>query len=145
MQECIRRAIEDAAISPKDIDAINGHLTSTGMCPTEINNWAESLDRKGEDFPYINSLKSMTGHCLAAAGSIESVASVLQIEQGFVFGNINNEDVHPDIQEIVSVSKIPSDTIEFPVNVLAKASFGFGDVNGCIFLYYLQRELHCPL
>jgi len=132
VQECISRAIKDAAIHPDEIDTINGHLTSTGMCPTEIKNWAESLGRKGEDFPYINSLKSMTGHCLAAAGSIESVASVLQIKEGFVFGNINNENVHPDIQELVGVSKIPSKTIDFPIQVMAKASFGFGDVNGCI-------------
>jgi 3-oxoacyl-(acyl-carrier-protein) synthase len=132
VQECIRRAIQDAAISPSDIDTINGHLTSTGMCPTEIKNWAESLNRKGKNFPYINSLKSMTGHCLAAAGSIESVASILQIEQGFVFGNINNDTLHPEVKTIVDSSRIPRSTIKTPIEILAKASFGFGDVNGCI-------------
>ena len=132
VQQCIQRAVEDAGISPSDIDTINGHLTSTGMCPTEIKNWTESLNRRGVDFPYINSLKSMTGHCLAAAGSIESVASVLQIKLGFIFGNINNDTIHPDILELVNEDKIPSKTLTQEVNIVAKASFGFGDVNGCI-------------
>jgi len=132
VQQCIKRAVEDAGISPDDIDTINGHLTSTGMCPTEIKNWTESLNRRGVGFPYINSLKSMTGHCLAAAGSIESVASVLQIKQGFIFGNINNENIHPDILELVNEDKIPSKTLTQEVNIVAKASFGFGDVNGCV-------------
>ena len=132
VQECIKRALKDANIHPNDIDAINGHLTSTGMCPTEVKNWVESLDRRGEDFPYINSLKSMTGHCLAAAGSIESVASVLQMKEGFVFGNLNNDKLHPDIVDLVHPSKIPSKTVKLSIEVLAKASFGFGDVNGCI-------------
>lgn len=132
VQECIQRAVIEAGIEAAEIDVINGHLTSTGMCPTEIKNWAESLGRKENEFPYINSLKSMTGHCLAAAGSIESVASVLQIKEGFIFGNLNNDNVHPEIQELVNINKIPSKTLNYPVNIIAKASFGFGDVNGCI-------------
>ena len=114
VQECIKRALKDANIHPNDIDAINGHLTSTGMCPTEVKNWVESLDRRGEDFPYINSLKSMTGHCLAAAGSIESVASVLQMKEGFVFGNLNNDKLHPCLlytspsPRDLSTSRMPS-------------------------------------
>lgn len=132
VQQCIKTAMEDAGVKGEDIDAINGHLTATGMCPTEIKNWSESLNLKGADFPYINSLKSLTGHCLAAAGSIESVASVLQIQEGFVFGNSNNNVIHPDITAIVAPNKIPSNTQNYKINILAKASFGFGDVNGCI-------------
>lgn len=132
VQECIKRAVKNAGIDPNEIDTINGHLTSTGMCPTEITNWTLSLGRKASDFPYINSLKSMTGHCLAAAGSIESVASVLQIKQGFIFGNLNNDTIHPEILALVDKDKVPSKTLEYPVKVVAKASFGFGDVNGCV-------------
>ena len=139
VQQCIKRAIEDAGIDNDAIDAINGHLTSTGMCPTEIKNWSESLRRQGKDFPYINSLKSMTGHCLAAAGSIESVASVLQIKQNFIFGNTNNENIHPDIKELVHPEKIPSITMVKDINIVAKASFGFGDVNGCIIYKKFQN------
>jgi 3-oxoacyl-[acyl-carrier-protein] synthase-1 len=132
VQQCIKNAISNSGISAKDIDAINGHLTATTKDSLEIENWTKALDRNGTDFPYINSLKSMTGHCLSAAGSIESVATVLQLQQGFVFGNINCEDIHPEITELIDSSKIPLKTIETKLNIIAKASFGFGDVNACI-------------
>lgn len=134
VQKCITDAIKNAGISANDIDAINGHLTATTKDSLEIKNWTEALNRKGSDFPYINSLKSMVGHCLSAAGSIESVASVLQIHHGFVFPNCNCEDLHPEISELVDASRIPQKSINKTIHILAKASFGFGDVNGCVIL-----------
>jgi len=134
VQRCITDAILNAGITSKEIDAINGHLTATTKDSLEIENWTKALDRKGNDFPYINSLKSMTGHCLSAAGSIESVAAVLQLHEGFIFGNKNTEDLHPEIAALIDPSKIPLKTIDFKPAVIAKASFGFGDVNACIIL-----------
>jgi 3-oxoacyl-(acyl-carrier-protein) synthase len=52
-----------------EVDTINGHLTATSKDSLEIENWSEALGRSGIKFPYINSLKSMIGHCLSAAGS----------------------------------------------------------------------------
>ena len=132
VQKCIVDAIKDAEISPNEIDAINGHLTATIKDPTEIENWTKALNRKDDEFPYINSLKSMVGHCLAAAGAIESVATVLQLKHQFVFPNINCEDVHPDIIKLINKEKIPTEMIHKELNIIAKASFGFGDVNGCV-------------
>ena len=132
VQKCIANAMKDSEISPEKIDAINGHLTATIKDPTEIGNWTKALNRKGADFPYINSLKSMVGHCLAAAGSIECVATVLQLKHQFVFPNINCEDIHPEISKLIEPSKIPTESVKTELNVIAKASFGFGDVNGCV-------------
>jgi 3-oxoacyl-(acyl-carrier-protein) synthase len=132
VQRCIVDAIHNAGISSNDIDAINGHLTATTKDTLEIKNWTEALQRNGIDFPYINSLKSIVGHCLSAAGSIESVASVLQIYHGFVFPNSNCEDLNPNITALINASKIPQKIIEKEINIVAKASFGFGDVNGCV-------------
>ena len=132
VQKCIRDAIVDAGIAPAEIDAINGHLTATSKDSLEIENWTKALHRKGADFPYINSLKSQVGHCLAAAGAIEAVASVLQIKDQFVFPNINCEDVHPEISELISSDRIPIKMIEKNMNIVVKASFGFGDVNACV-------------
>ncbi|MEG1026596.1 MAG: beta-ketoacyl-[acyl-carrier-protein] synthase family protein [Flavobacterium sp.] len=134
VQRCITDAINNSGISAVDIDAINGHLTATTKDSLEIENWTKALDRKGNDFPYINSLKSMTGHCLSAAGSIESIAAILQIHEGFIFGNINCDDLHPEITALIDPSKIPLKTIEISPTIIAKASFGFGDVNACIIL-----------
>lgn len=76
----------------------------------------------------------MVGHCLSGAGSIESVAAVLELHQGFVFPNINCEDLQPDILSIVDISRIPQELIHTDLNIIAKASFGFGDVNACVVL-----------
>lgn len=132
VQKCILNAIENAGIHANQIDAINGHLTATSKDSLEIQNWSEALKRNGLEFPYINSLKSMVGHCLSGAGSIESVASVLQLHHGFIFPNINCDDLHPEISAMIDESKIPKKLIETNIQILAKASFGFGDVNGCV-------------
>ncbi|ARV06991.1 beta-ketoacyl-ACP synthase [Polaribacter sp. SA4-10] len=132
VQKCITDALLDSDISSAEIDVINGHLTATSKDGLEIENWTNALQRKGADFPYINSLKSMVGHCLAAAGAIESVASVLQIKEQFVFPNINCEDIHPEISELIDAQKIPTKIIEKDIDIIAKASFGFGDVNACV-------------
>lgn len=132
VQKCISKALVNANISADKIDVINGHLTATSKDALEIENWTRALQRKKNGFPYINSLKSQVGHCLAASGAIESVASVLQIKHQFVFPNINCEDVHPEILELISEDKIPQKRIKKEINILAKASFGFGDVNACV-------------
>lgn len=132
VQRCIKKALEESGVRAQDIDSINGHLTGTAMDPIEIKNWSEALNRKGEDFPLINTLKGVTGHCLSAAGSIECVASVLQLKNNFFFGNANSENLHPAIEKIISRKKVPVETLEISLKTMAKASFGFGDVNAVV-------------
>ncbi len=134
VQKCIKNAIIDAGVSSNEIDLINGHLTATSKDALEIENWAKALQRKGDDFPHINSLKSMIGHCLSAAGAIESVASVIQLKEQFIFPNINCEDIHPEISKMIAKDKIPQKLVKKEINIIAKASFGFGDVNACVIL-----------
>jgi len=131
VQRCIKGAMADANITPDEIDAINGHLTATFADPGEVKNWSRALNRDPQDFPYINSTKSMIGHCLGAAGAIECVAVVLQLHNGFLHPSVNCEDVHPEIQ--VFADKIPHKVMEYPdLKIIAKACFGFGDVNSCL-------------
>ncbi|MBL0056297.1 MAG: beta-ketoacyl-[acyl-carrier-protein] synthase family protein [Chitinophagaceae bacterium] len=133
VQRCIRSAVKDAGIRAEEIDLINGHLTATSKDTNEIRNWCEALNRKGSDFPYVHSLKGMTGHCLAAAGAIESVAALLGLKHDFLFPSVNCEDLHPDIASLIDEGKVPHHLIENnKLQVIAKASFGFGDVNACI-------------
>lgn len=132
VQKCITDALHDAGISGKVIDAINGHLTATTKDAEEITNWSKALEREGSDFPFINSLKGMTGHCLSASGSIEAVATVLQLHKGFLFPNVNCEEIHPDILKVIDTECIPRKRKYVTLNCVAKASFGFGDVNACL-------------
>lgn len=127
---CIQKSIDMAGISASNIDLINGHLTATMADPLEINNWQTALNCKPSEFPLINSTKSLIGHTLGAAGAIESVASILQLAHGFVHGSINCEDLHFKLEPF-SYS-IVHKTKKLDLNIVAKASFGFGDVNACL-------------
>lgn len=134
VQKCIESSILDAGIQAKDLNTINGHLTATKMDATEIENWKSSLKIPSENFPYINSLKGMIGHPLAAAGSIELVASILQIHHDFIFGNLNLNVLHKDIEAKLPNDVFPKKSFKSKVNYLMKASFGFGDVNAAVIL-----------
>jgi 3-oxoacyl-(acyl-carrier-protein) synthase len=139
VQRCVQKAMLDANISSNDIDAINGHLTATFADPYEIKNWSEALEKEPDQFPYINSTKSMIGHCLGATGAIETIASVLELNDSFLHPSINCEDVHPDIEKFEG-SIVRELKQNLNLNIIAKASFGFGDVNSCLILKKWNKE-----
>jgi len=130
VQRCVQTALARAGLEPGAITAINGHLTATFADPVEINNWSRALGRGPDTFPFVNSTKSMIGHGLGAAGGLECVAAVLEVYKGFLHPSINCEDLHPEI--LPFARSIVRETMELEVDILAKSSFGFGDVNGCL-------------
>ncbi len=131
VRRCVKAALADSGIGPREIDAINGHLTATGADPSEVEAWAASLERAPGELPTITSTKSMIGHALGAAGAIESVACIQMLRGGYVHPSINCEDVHPKIEPYAG--SIPHSLRELPeLTTIVKASFGFGDVNACV-------------
>jgi len=134
VQRCITMALKESGVKKEDVEVINAHLTATTKDTLEIENWTAALGRSGKDFPYINSIKGMIGHCISAAGSIECVASVLQLAEGFIFPNVNCEDLHPEITDIIDESRIATKSIRTDIRKIIKANFGFGDVNACLVL-----------
>ena len=132
VRQCLKMAISNANIHPHEVDLISGHLTATKFDPNEIQAWADVLQRKKTEFPFIHSLKSMIGHCLSAAGSIESVAAILQLYKHFIHPSINCEDPHPDILDCISPNCIPQKLLNVKPRTIAKCSFGFGDINSCV-------------
>ncbi len=131
VQRCIKGAVAMAGIRPEQIGAINGHLTATFADPHEVANWQKALELAPDKMPLLHSTKSLIGHTLGAAGGIECVTSVLELHHGFVHGSINCDDLHPQLTAFAS--RIPHRTVEVPdLKIIAKASFGFGDVNGCV-------------
>ncbi|MCZ4225199.1 beta-ketoacyl-[acyl-carrier-protein] synthase family protein [Pedobacter rhodius] len=132
VQRCIKLAIESSGIRSDAIEVVNGHLTATSKDALEIENWKNALGASSGNFPYINSLKGMIGHCISASGSIECVASILELYEGFIFPNINCEDLNPEISSMIDKNRIPQKLIHNQFDILAKASFGFGDINACV-------------
>ncbi|MFV2072556.1 MAG: beta-ketoacyl synthase [Thermoanaerobaculales bacterium] len=131
VRRCVQSALADAGIGGDEIDAINGHLTATGADAGEVASWADALGREPGGLPVITSTKSMIGHCLGAAGAIESVACIAMLEGGFVHPSINCEDVHPEIEPYRgSIPHARRDLTE--LQTIIKAGFGFGDVNACV-------------
>jgi 3-oxoacyl-(acyl-carrier-protein) synthase len=131
VRRCIRSAVAMAGIRSEEIDAINGHLTATYADPLEVESWSVALGLPPSKMPLLHATKSLIGHALGAAGGIECVASILELDQGFVHGSLNCEDLHPALAAYSD--RIPHSTVLLPkMTVMAKASFGFGDVNACI-------------
>jgi 3-oxoacyl-(acyl-carrier-protein) synthase len=130
VERCIRAALADGAIDPDRIDVVNGHLTATGADPREVASWSRALGRGPGRLPLLTATKSMIGHALGAAGGIECVGSVLMTERGFVHASRNSEDVHPEIEAFADA--IVHETRVMPVGAVAKAGFGFGDVNAVV-------------
>jgi 3-oxoacyl-(acyl-carrier-protein) synthase len=131
MRRCISGALSGAGVDPREIDYINGHLTSTAGDLDEVRSLVAALGREGEEFPWVNSTKSLIGHALGAAGSIESVATALQLHEGFLHISANSEDVHPEIAGIESKIVRSGRSSGAPHTAL-KTSFGFGDANVCL-------------
>jgi 3-oxoacyl-(acyl-carrier-protein) synthase len=127
---CIQAALADGGVDAEEIDAINGHLTATGADPREIASWSSALGRGPGSLPLLTATKSLIGHALGAAGGIECAASVLMVERGFVHASLNCEDVHPEIEPFAGA--IAHETRALPLRAIAKAGFGFGDVNAVV-------------
>jgi 3-oxoacyl-(acyl-carrier-protein) synthase len=130
IQRCVLQGLETARTSPAEIDYINGHLTGTGGDPKEIRCISAALGRPLQDMPWVNSTKSMIGHGLAASGSMESIATIMQLVHGFIHPSINCEDFHPEILELAP--RVPQAAIAAQCQTALKTSFGFGDVNSCV-------------
>jgi 3-oxoacyl-[acyl-carrier-protein] synthase II len=124
----IRKALEDAGIAPCEIDYINAHGTSTPE-----NDKMEYLSLKAvlgdhlEKVP-ISSNKSMIGHTLIAAGSVEAVFSLLTLQTGILPPTINYDEPDPNIP----LDVVPNAARAAPVKTVLSNSFGFGGQNACV-------------
>ena len=136
----LTKSLPGDSISSEEIDAVNGHLTATYADPLEILSWAAALNREPKNFPYVNSTKSMIGHCLGAAGSIETITSILELQGGFLHPSINCEDIHPKLEPFTD--RIIREYMDYPeLGTIAKASFGFGDVNSCLIIKKWENSM----
>lgn len=123
-------ALEDAAIKPEGIDYINTHGTSTpvGDVP-EVRAIMQVFGKQAYKLN-ISSTKSMTGHCLGAAGAIEAIACIKSIITGIVPPTINHFTDDPELDPKLNFTfnKAQHRT----VNAALSNTFGFGGHNACV-------------
>jgi 3-oxoacyl-[acyl-carrier-protein] synthase II len=126
----IRAALDEADVTPDEIDYINAHGTST-----PLNDLAETMGIKAAlgEHAYripISSTKSMIGHALGGAGALEAVACVKTILDGIIHPTVNQENPDP----ACDLDYVPNVARRQPVDVVLSNSFGFGGQNTCIVL-----------
>ena len=126
--ETITRSLADAGMSPDEIDYINAHGTSTPENDKmEFLALSEALGDALDGTP-ISSNKSMIGHTLSAAGTIEAAISLLTIHAGVIPPTINCNEQDPNILMDV----VPNVKRDQAVNAVMSNSFGFGGQNVCL-------------
>lgn len=122
--KAIQTALDDAGITPADIDYINLHGTGTRE---NDRTEAKAIRALFPTPPPLSSIKGATGHSLAAAGAIEAVTAALAITEGFVPGNTGCLTPDPEL----GLQPHRSYT-EQPVRTVLSNSFGFGGNNGSL-------------
>ena len=127
---CMRLALEDAGISPDQIDYINAHGTSTALNDlSETRAIKKVFGERSHKIP-ISANKSMMGHMWAGAGVAEAIASLLTITEGIIPPTINYETPDPECD----LDYVPNEARRAEVNIVLSNSFGFGSTNGCLIL-----------
>ncbi|GAB5400885.1 MAG: beta-ketoacyl-ACP synthase II [Aureisphaera sp.] len=130
VERVMLNCLNNAGITPDQVDAINTHGTSTPLGDVaELKAITKVFGEHAKNIN-INSTKSMTGHLLGAAGAIEAIASILALEHGVVPPTINHTTVDENIDPSLNLTL--NQAQEREVNVVMSNTFGFGGHNACV-------------
>ena len=125
----IQLALEEAGWQPEETVYINAHGTGTPMndsLETQVVKLA--LGEEAARRAYISSTKSMTGHCLGAAGAIEAVACLKALEEGILPPTIHLEEPDP----ACDLNYVPNQALAVQADLVLSNSLGFGGHDACI-------------
>src|SRR5512140_453262 len=124
----MQMALDDAALSPSDIDYVNAHGTATTVNDVNETRAIKRVFGNAANKLSISSTKSMHGHCLGAGGGIEAVAAVKTIGEGFVPPTVGLDEPDPecDLDYTPNVGK------KREVNYAMSNSFAFGGLNAVL-------------
>ena len=122
-------ALNDAGLSPSDVDYINAHGTSTGL--GDVGELAAVKELFADGNACMSSTKSVTGHLLGAAGAVEAIFCVCAIRDGIVPPTINLEEPEDAVGDF---NLVPNVAQKRDVDVALSNSFGFGGTNASVVL-----------
>jgi len=130
----MKMALEDAGITPQDVDYINAHGTSTKLNDaSETKAIKIALGDSAYKIP-VSSNKSMIGHLACAAGAVEAVATVMTIREGIIPPTVNYETPDPDCD----LDYVPNKARQQRVDICLSNSFGMGGQNCSIVIRKFQ-------
>ena len=124
---CMENALRDAGMAPQTVDYINAHGTSTPLGDVAETKMIKHVFGPDTDVA-ISSTKSMTGHLLGAAGSVEAIFTIMAIRDQVCPPTINLENPG----EECDLDYVPNEAREMPLKVGLSNSFGFGGTNGTV-------------
>ena len=126
----MKNCLEDSAVKIDGVDTINMHGTSTPL--GDIAETKAVLKVFGENSYNINinSTKSMTGHLLGAAGSVEAISCIMSIKEGIIPPTINHENFDENIDSNLNFTF--GKAVKRNVNTAMSNTFGFGGHNACV-------------
>lgn len=130
VERVMLNCLNDANMSPDEVDTINTHGTATPLGDVaELKAIVKVFGKHAKDIN-INSTKSMTGHLLGAAGAIEAIASILAMKYGIVPPTINHTTVDENIDPSLNLTLNKAQKRD--IKVAMSNTFGFGGHNACV-------------
>lgn len=125
----MQQALYQAGMNSKDIHYLNTHGSSSALGDEVEVQAIHSVFKESISHVWINSTKSILGHCLWSAGVVEAIATLLQLQDGFVHANLNLENpIDPQLRFV----RKQSETAD--IKTAMSNSFGFGGINTSIVL-----------
>nr|GMD03322.1 3-oxoacyl-[acyl-carrier-protein] synthase I, chloroplastic-like [Ipomoea batatas] len=127
VSSCIAKSLEDAGVSPEEVNYINAHATSTVAGDIVEVNAIKKVFKDTSEIK-MNGTKSLIGHGLGASGGLEAIATIKAITTGWLHPTINQYNLEPE----VTIDTVPNVKKQHQVNVAISNSFGFGGHNSVI-------------
>lgn len=130
--DCMQQALDDAQITPDQVDYVNAHATATEQGDIAE---CEAISRIFGSQTPTSSLKGHLGHAMAASGTLELAACIEMLRQGLLIPTLNLENIDPlcaNVQHLSGITRLPVATI-------IKNNFALGGVNSSIILRRYQQ------
>lgn len=121
-------ALRDANLKPEQVGYVNAHGTSTPAGDIAEATAISNVFNANKDSILVSSTKSMTGHLLGAAGAVESIFTVLALQDQIVPPTINLDNQDPN----VTLDLVPNTARKVELEYALCNSFGFGGTNGSL-------------
>jgi len=128
IKEAMLRALKDAGLSPREVDYINAHGTSTPLNDRIETQAIKDLFGEHAYRVPVSSTKSMTGHLLGATGGVELIACLLALNEGVVPPTINYENPDPECD----LDYVPNKARKLNIKIALSNSMGFGGHNAVL-------------
>ena len=125
----VEAALKRAKLTPGDVDYINAHATSTALGDTIELSAMQRLFGQDLGGASMSSTKSAIGHCLGAAGAIESIFTIMALKEQTAPPTLN---LHDPLDEAEGVDLVPLVPKQRKIDIAVNNSFGFGGTNASL-------------